>query len=73
VFSGHPLRTTLGNSFRVYYYVKFILHLSNITFYKIFVCGDDTLLILEKADRTEFEKHFWDVYAEPAESYHGLG
>jgi len=50
VFSGHPLRTTLGNSIRVYYYVKYILHLANISKHKIFVCGDDTLVILEKED-----------------------
>jgi hypothetical protein len=41
VFSGHPLRTTFGNSMRVYYYFKFIAHLAGISKIKIFVCGDD--------------------------------
>jgi hypothetical protein len=50
VFSGHPLRTTFGNSMRVYYYVKYICSLARMSNYKIFVCGDDTLLLMQKVD-----------------------
>jgi len=58
---------------RVYYYVKYILALAGIEKHKIFVCGDDTLLLLEKCDRDVFEKHFWNVYSEPVMFFDGLG
>lgn len=73
VFSGHPLRTTFGNSMRVYYYTKYILHLSSIKKYKIYVCGDDTLLLLEKKDVNRFQVKFWKIYSNEVESFHGLG
>lgn len=62
VFSGHPTRTTFGNSLRVYLYTDYVMHLSNITKRKIWVCGDDMLCIINKNDLPEFHDHFWDVY-----------
>lgn len=50
VFSGHPTRTTFGNSVRVYLYTDYIMHLAKIKNYKIWVCGDDMLAIIEKED-----------------------
>jgi len=47
VFSGHPTRTTFGNTLRVIFYIRYALYLSGITKYALFVCGDDVLLILE--------------------------
>lgn len=37
VFSGHPTRTTFGNSMRVYLYTKFILYRVGINKFKIWV------------------------------------
>lgn len=51
VYSGHPTRTTWGNSMRVYLYTKFCMYLAGITKYKIWVCGDDMLAIIGKNDR----------------------
>jgi hypothetical protein len=49
VTSGHPTRTTFGNSLRVILYWKFIFHELNITDYEMFVGGDDfQSFILEK-------------------------
>lgn len=50
VFSGHPTRTTLGNTIRVILYLKFTLALANIpkSAYKLYVGGDDTFLLLEE-------------------------
>jgi len=55
VFSGHPTRTTFGNSLRVYLYTDYIMKISNITKYKIWVCGDDMLAIIEKKDKESFD------------------
>lgn len=41
VFSGHPTRTTFGNTLRVITFVKFILYLADITNYHLSVGGDD--------------------------------
>lgn len=48
VFSGHPTRTTFGNSLRVYLYTDYICRKANISKYKIWVCGDDMLMIIER-------------------------
>ncbi len=41
VSSGHPTRTTFGNTLRVIHYYKFILHEANIDKYHMYVGGDD--------------------------------
>jgi len=48
VFSGHPTRTTFGNTLRVIFYMRYAFHLSNIEKFSLFVCGDDVLAIIEK-------------------------
>lgn len=73
VFSGHPTRTTFGNSVRVYLYTDYIMHLANITKYDIWVCGDDMLLLIEERDVERFNTAFWDVYTEKKIGVHGLG
>jgi len=50
VFSGHPTRTTFGNTLRVIFYLKYSFYLSSIPNYSLFVCGDDVLGIIESED-----------------------
>jgi len=59
VASGHPTRTTLGNSLRVILYNKFMLHYAKIDKFSLSVGGDDTFLLIEKEQRYAFEKVFW--------------
>jgi hypothetical protein len=49
VFSGHPTRTTLGNSLRVILYFRFMLWKARvpITNYKLYIGGDDSFLLLD--------------------------
>lgn len=48
VFSGHPTRTTLGNSLRVILYILFVLHNARITcsHFRLYIGGDDSFLLL---------------------------
>jgi hypothetical protein len=55
VFSGHPTRTTFGNSMRMYYYTKYMMYSGNIKNYKIFVCGDDCLALVDFHDKGPLE------------------
>jgi hypothetical protein len=47
-FTGHPTRTTLGNTLRTIAYNLYVLKLARIpkNCYSLFVSGDDVLLIL---------------------------
>lgn len=49
VFSGHPTRTTLGNSLRVIFYNLFMLKIANVNEEELTLCvgGDDTFIIIE--------------------------
>lgn len=49
VFSGHPTRTTLGNTLRVILYFRFMLHESGVPpdRYALYVGGDDSFLLLD--------------------------
>ncbi len=73
VYSGHPTRTTFGNSVRVYLYTDYIMYLAGITKFKIWVCGDDMLTIIERKDVAAFNTAFWRVYSLQKEGVHGLG
>lgn len=46
-FSGNPLRTTLGNSLRVYGYMRYYCKLAGVRAH-IFVAGDDSILIVPR-------------------------
>lgn len=50
VSSGHPTRTTFGNTLRVIHYYKFILNEANIKHYRMYVGGDDFFIMLPKSD-----------------------
>ncbi len=56
VFSGHPTRTTLGNSLRVMLYNLYMLHCAGITQYSLSVGGDDTFILVEERDLPSFEE-----------------
>lgn len=62
--SGHPTRTTLGNSLKVLSYAKYILANSYIpdNQYKIFVSGDDVIMFLERNHEPHFTKKFGTYY-----------
>lgn len=48
VFSGHPTRTTFGNTLRVVSYWRYILRDVPRTHYRLYVCGDDVMLRVVK-------------------------
>jgi len=58
VFSGHPTRTTLGNSLRVILYNLFMFHLAGITKFSLSVGGDDTFILIEDKDLARFHEVF---------------
>lgn len=47
-YSGHPLRTTLGNSLRVILYMKYLLQGVPKNDYRFYVSGDDVILSIRK-------------------------
>lgn len=57
VFSGHPTRTTFGNTLRVLSYAHFCRHLARIpkTDIKIHASGDDLLIFLERKHLNKFK------------------
>jgi len=77
-FSGHPTRTTLGNSLRVYLYARFVAHRAGVKIGTI-VAGDDVLCFISRNDLPRFRKCFWDVYIDGTtvkpkdRCTHGLG
>jgi len=75
VFSGHPTRTTFGNTMRVIYYALYTKHLASIEKMRILVAGDDVLLEMEETDYARFYQAHSQVYWLGAEGYkqHGLG
>lgn len=50
VSSGHPTRTTFGNTLRVIHYYKYALFKAGIVHYKMYVGGDDFFIMLLKKD-----------------------
>lgn len=67
VFSGHPTRTTFGNTLRVVVYNKFVLYKAGCPErnYKLHVNGDDTLLMFSKLYKQliidSFNKYYFNV------------
>jgi hypothetical protein len=62
-FTGHPTRTTLGNTLRSIAYNLYVLKLAKIPkrFYALFVSGDDVLLILSKKFIPSFKKVLYTI------------
>jgi len=59
VASGHPTRTTLGNSLRVILYNKFMLYWADIKKFSLSVGGDDTFILVERKNKAAMEDIFW--------------
>jgi len=73
VTSGHPTRTTFGNTLRVILYYEFIFSELNITHYSMFVGGDDWFCIMTEKDEALLEKHIYDYFSRTDNGVHGLG
>jgi hypothetical protein len=77
-FSGHPTRTTLGNSLRVFLYAKYVEYLAS-TKVGILVAGDDVICFVSKRDLPAFQRSFWQIYIDGSDMdskdmiTHGLG
>jgi len=73
VTSGHPTRTTFGNTLRVILYYEFIFSELGIIHYAMFVGGDDWFCILTEQDEIKLEKHMYDYFSKTDNGIHGLG
>ena len=65
-FTGHPMRTTFGNTIRVMSYVRFALR--SIEHKRIFVCGDDVMFVtmLDDANKVgDLLKQAYDFEDDP--------
>jgi hypothetical protein len=87
-FSGHPTRTTLGNSLRVLFYILFLLKVKIgldwsdvMTILRnehkdisVYVAGDDVMIFGLRTLITALEKHLRYVYApDVLQGCYGLG
>ncbi len=61
-FTGHPTRTTLGNTLRSYLYAKFIARKAGIPKNKIqMLCsGDDMMIFVERECLEAFKKSLFE-------------
>lgn len=73
VTSGHPTRTTFGNTLRVIHYYKFIFSELNIVHYRMFVGGDDFYCIMLETDAIKLEKALPNYFATEMKGMVGLG
>lgn len=53
-FTGHPTRTTFGNTLRMYFYTKFIKDRHGIRNFKHYHAGDDVLVLTDIENATKF-------------------
>jgi len=72
VFSGHPTRTTWGNTLRVLSYIKYLMRNSNKE-YECFVSGDDATMIIEREDLDYTITAIHRAYCFGSVGFHGLG
>lgn len=73
VTSGHPTRTTFGNTLRVILYYEFIFYELGIQNYSMFVGGDDFFCILTKEDEELLGANLYNYFSKEAVGIHGLG
>jgi hypothetical protein len=74
VFSGHPTRTTFGNTLRMYILYKVIMKLAHIpkSAYSLLMSGDDTLNFLKPQYEQAFLVVLWQFVSRDLE-VHGIG
>ncbi len=53
-FTGHPTRTTLGNTLRMMYYTLYIAYKAGVVVYSCHA-GDDVVIVLEACDVEKFK------------------
>jgi len=63
VTSGHPTRTTFGNSLRVILYYQYIFEKAGIEHYRMYVGGDDFYAIILDKDYYSFQKTVSTVFS----------
>ncbi len=63
VTSGHPTRTTFGNTLRVIAYYEFIFEELGIQHYKFFVGGDDFYCIMLEKDVELLNRNVFKYYS----------
>jgi len=73
VTSGHPTRTTFGNSLRVILYYQYIFKLANIQHYRMYVGGDDFYAIILDKDYYSFNKTVSRIFSSKPYGVKGLG
>lgn len=73
VTSGHPTRTTFGNTLRVILYYEFIFYELGITNFSMFVGGDDFYCILTERDAKMLHNHIHKYFSKDGIGFHGLG
>jgi hypothetical protein len=63
-FTGHPTSTTLGNTLRVISYCHLLCELSSIpsAAYKVFVSGDDSIIVVSKKYLQTLETNFRSMW-----------
>lgn len=73
VTSGHPTRTTFGNTLRVILYYEFIFYELGIVHFSMFVGGDDFYCILTKKDAKLLHRYLHLYFSKDSLGIHGLG
>lgn len=74
VFSGHPTRTTFGNTLRMYILYKVIMKVARVpkSAYSLLMSGDDTLNFLKPQYEQAFLNVLWQFVSRDLE-VHGIG
>jgi hypothetical protein len=81
-FSGHPTRTTLGNTLRVIFYHLFALYKTGVPFdsllnlnpiFGLAVSGDDSAGSLQDSYLNKFKLEMAKIYANKDVGAYGLG
>lgn len=73
VTSGHPTRTTFGNTLRVILMYQYIFSVSGISRYRMYVGGDDFYAILLDKDYSKFCQHTGQIFSKLPYGVKGLG
>lgn len=72
-YSGDPLRTTLGNTLRMVFYLLFATQNLPKDVFRFFVSGDDNTGKVKSEWMPDFEDNFWRVFSRVEFGVHGLG
>lgn len=73
VTSGHPTRTTFGNTLRVSLYYQYLFDREGVTNYSMFVGGDDFFAIVNDKDLPSIRRGVAKLFSAKKYGIHGLG